>query len=450
MNNLRKFMFLAVALLVLFVPLVVSAQSLTYTAGFQLQNLSANLASVVVTYYNQDGTVAATVNDTINANSSKTYFPLSAVVNGFNGSVIVSSDQPLAAIANVLGNNGQRGASYAGFEAGATTVNLPLTMKASYGNNTWFNVQNAGSNSTTVYVSYKPGSCTESASVAPGASRTFNQASNTCLPTGFVGAATVTSTESIVAAVIQVSPNSLFAYNGFTTGSANPVMPLVSSNVYNSGTGIQIQNTGASNTDVTVSYTPSAGFPGAACTETKTVSAGQSVTFGFPQLPVACGTTGTGVTDPVNKGFIGSARAMTNTASMPLVAIVNQINRVASNAAAYNAVNPSTATNRVSLPLIMDRAYNNFTGFAVANVGTLPTDISCTFSGTTYTASATSVAPGSAMTAVQLNQIAPGYVGSGTCTATGGDATIAAVVNQVVNGAPATNDTLFVHNAFNY
>jgi len=431
-------------------PDVAADATVTYTSGFQLQNLTGSLATIAIDFYNQDGSTANTVSDTIAANGSKTYFPLNAVTTGFNGSVVVSSDQQLAAIANVLGNNGQRGASYGGFSAGATTVNLPLTMKAAYGIDTWFNVQNAGTSSTTVNVAYKPGTCTESVSIAPGAAKTFKQADNTCLPAGFVGAATITSAEPVVAVVMQVDAQSLLAYNGFTTASTNPVMPLVSSNFYQSGTGIQIQNTGASSTDVTISYSPSTGFPGAACTETQSIPAGQSKTFGYLQLPAGCGTGGTGVTDTAKGGFVGSAAVTSNSANMPLVAIVNQVTRGAANAAAYEAFDPSTATSKVSLPLIMDRNYSIFTGISVANVGTQPTNIACTFTGTSYTVSATNLAPGAALTDVQLNKIASGYVGSATCTATGGDAKIAGVVNELTQGAAATTDALLVYDGFNY
>jgi len=455
----KAFQWLTVlALLIVVSPLSVMAQgpdvapadTVTYTSGFQLQNLTGSLATIAIAFYNQDGTTANTVNDTIAANSGKTYYPLNAVSVGFNGSVVVSSDQQLAAIANVLGNNGQRGASYGGFSAGASTVNLPLVMKTAYGIDTWFNVQNTGTAATTVNIAYKPGSCTESVSVAPGAAKTFKQADNACLPAGFVGAATITSVEPVVASVIQVDAKSLLAYNGFTTASTQPVMPLVSSNFYKSGTGIQVQNTGATPTTVTISYKPSAGFPGAACTETKSIPAGQSVTFGFPQLPATCGTAGSGVSDTVNGGFVGSAAVTTNSANMPLVAIVNQVTRGAANAAAYEAVDPSTATSKLSLPLIMDRVYNIFTGISVANVGTQPTNVTCTFTGSSYTTSVSNLQPGAALTDVQLNKVSSGYVGGATCTATGGDAKIAGVVNELTNGAPATTDALLVYDGFNY
>jgi len=455
MKTLR--LLVIMVLLIMIAPMAVAAQepsvvpeaTVAYTVGFQLQNLTASTANVQLVFYNQDGTTAATVPDTISGNSSKTFYPLTAVSVGFNGSAVISSDQQLAAIANVLGNGGQRGASYGGFNSGATTVNAPLVMKNNYGIDTWFNVQNTGAASASVHIVYQPGTCSESATIPAGAAKTFDQATNACLPSGFVGAATITSAEPVAAVVMQVDAKSLLAYNGFTSAAVTPVMPLITSNYYNSGTGIQIQNTGASNSDVTLTYQPSAGFPGAVCTETRSIPAGQSVTFSYPQLPVGCGTGGPGVTDAANGGFVGSAAVTSNSAGMPLVAIVNQVTRGGANAAAYEAFDPSSATSTVSLPLIMDRNYNIFTGFSVANVGTQATNVNCVFTGTGYIASASNLQPGASLTDVQINKIAPGYVGSAVCTASGGDAKISGVVNELTAGAPSTTDALLVYDGFN-
>ncbi len=442
--NIKKLSIVVALFLVLAIPASASA-AVTYTTGFQIQNLSGSTANIVLTYYNQDGTVNTTANDTVAANGSKTYFPLNAVASGFNGSVVVSSDQQVTAIVNVLGNNGSAGStstladSYASFAQGGSPVNLPLVMKGNYGFNTWFNVQNTGTSAATVTVQYAPGTCTESKTIQPNAAATFDQAANACLGTKFVGAAKLSSNQPVVATLMQVGPSSLLAYTGFSNASTNPIMPLVSSGYYGSGTGIQIQNTGASATNVTISYTPSTGFPGSACTETRSVPAAQSVTFAYPSFPAACGSA-----------FVGSGKVTGNSANMPLVAIANQVTVGKANASAYDGINPANATSKVSLPLIMDRNYNIFTGFSIANVGTQATQIACTFSGTAYKINATTVQPGQSLTAVQLNVIAAGYVGSGTCTATGGDALIAGIVTEVTNGAPGTQEALLTYAAYNY
>lgn len=355
---MKKLAILIVVVLAMAIPLAANAAAgVTYTSGFQLQNLSGSTANIIIDFYDQNGGVAASVPDTLPANGSKTYFPLDKVPDGFNGSAVVSSDQPLASITNVLGNNAQRGDSYGGFTAGAQNVSLPLIMKGNFGFDTWFNVQNTGGTDATVTVSYKPGTCTETKTIKPNAAATFDQTANTCLAAGFVGAASLTSNQPVAVVLMEVGTQNLLSYGGFADTSTNPMMPLISSNYYNSGSGIQIQNTGSQSTDVTVTFKPSQGFPGAQCTETHTVPASQSVTFGFTnsQLPAGCGTQGTGVTDATNGGFVGSAFVTTNSANQPLVAIVNQINRKAANASSYGAINPAKGTANVSLPLIMDR-----------------------------------------------------------------------------------------------
>ena len=164
--------------------------AITYSSGFQVQNLSAATANIQIKYLDQTGTQVTSKTDTIPANSSKTYFPIAAP-SPFNGSVIIESDQQVVAIVNTVGD-GTYFASTTGFSSGSTSINLPLLMKGNAGFDTWFNVQNCGTVSTNVTVTYSNGT-TETATIAPGAAKTFDQATNAALPAGFVGSATVTS-----------------------------------------------------------------------------------------------------------------------------------------------------------------------------------------------------------------------------------------------------------------
>ncbi|MGB9880949.1 MAG: hypothetical protein ACPLRM_09325, partial [Anaerolineae bacterium] len=198
------------------IPIAARAQTLTYDSCFQIQNLSNNQASVIISYYQQgNSTPVASPSDTIPANGSKTYCPLSAVSTGFNGSIVISSDQPVVAIVNVTGGAWSAfDASYAGFTSGATTVNIPLLMKNNYGYNTWFNVQNVGSQPATVNVTYSDGTTAGPVTLQPYLATTFNQATES--HTQAVFAATVTATQPIVVTVMEVGPTMLFGYNGFT------------------------------------------------------------------------------------------------------------------------------------------------------------------------------------------------------------------------------------------
>lgn len=423
----------------------------TYTACFALQNLEATPASIVIVYYRQDGTIAASVSDTLRANQYKAYCPLEAVTTGFNGSVVISSDRRLASIANVMGDGYYNGASYTGQTSGATSVYVPLLMKEHYGYSTWFNVQNAGPVATTVHITYSDGVTNSCADLKPGAACTLDQRREPHV-SGWVGAATITATQPVVVTVIEVQHGGaaviMFAYNGFTQGATHPVMPLINANNYGYWTGMQIMNTGGITTEVTVSYTPGAGQPGRACTETQTIGPGASKTFAaaftYPRAP--------GVVTDCEMGptFIGSARVTRNTANMPLTVIVNQLNEGANKGAAYAGFDPGVATSIVAFPLIMDRHYGYWTGFSVMNVGTSPVDITCTFSDSPHTVRGINIPPGGALVDTQIDKIRFDYTGSATCTATGTDPKIIGIVNQL-NTLPAyaANDAFMVYEGIN-
>lgn len=425
----------------------VSAQgSITYWSGIQIQNQSSDTATVAITFYKQDGNVEAEfTNITIAGNDSKTYGNLDTMVSdGFTGSAVVSSDKPVVAIVNTMGNGTDYGASSDSFSEGANTVLLPLIMKGNWGYSTWFNVQNVSSTEDAVVnITYSDsGTASDEGPVTikPGAAHTFVQDDNANLASGFSGAATVTSTGgAVVATVVEVGPTTLFAYNGFVSGATEPMMPLVQQNNWGYVTGIQIMNIGGVDTDVTVSYTASTGSN---TTETKTVAANGSATFDMGGY-----LGGTGV-------FIGSGAVTANTASQDLVVVVNQLNAGANKGAAYNGFDPSNATSTVNLPLIMDRNWGYFTGFSIVNAGASgsgDTDVtfSCTGAGAAYATSLGTVtlSPGAAFAPVQLNAIADGYTGSCTASASGGAAKILGIVNELNSGLGG--DAFLVYEGFN-
>lgn len=408
-----------------------SALNFSYTASINVQNLSASTAAIQITFYNPDGSQAGQKSDNIPANSRVFYFPLEPVTAGFNGSAIVSSDQPVAAVVNVLGNNGVAGASYIGFNSGGPTLNLPLLMKDNYGFNTWFKVQNTGSAATNITVNYSDGTSNSANNVQPGAAATFEQASETHSKAVF--AATVTAGQPIAASVIEESTSVMFAYNGFTGGSTGPVAPLVNANFFDYITGIEIQNGGAQATQVTMSFSPS--LAGSACTETHTIQPGAAKTFSLFAFSVAppTGSAPDATTCAFGSTFQGSGKVTTNSTNQPLTVIVNQLNNVAGTGEAYSGFDPAAATSKVVMPIIMDRYFGYFTGFNIMNVGGASTDVTCTFTGSPVVVNRT-IGPNAAFnvnTTTFDTPIADSYVGSGTCTATTAGGKIVGVVNEL-------------------
>jgi hypothetical protein len=470
---MKKVLALIIVISLLLVPTSVFAQAgKSYTSGFQVLNLENSEAHINLDFYNNAGTLVASAAYTIAALDVQVFYPLSDVSAGFSGSVIISSDKKLASVVNVLTADFKGSSSYTGLAEGGTTVNLPLVMAKNYGINTWFSLQNMGATNADVLVTYngKGTTCTETATVLPGASAIFDQSTNTCLDdiVNWSGSATITTTSGnpLGAIVMQATgtTNQTLAYNGFFKASDKISFANVSSNFYKSGTGIQIQNIGASSTNVTLTFAPSAGFPGNVCTQTLTIPASESRTFGWPQLPAGCGDTSgfSGITDTTNGAFVGSAVVTTNSAGMDLVGMANIVTRVSAGTAlvaggsTYNAVldGDPALTDKVALPIIADRNYGIFSGFAILNMSAEDIDLSCTFTDTTYTVTASDVAPGEAVTAVQLNQIAASYVGSGICTGVASDGSgtvyISGMVNQLSTTAPVANDGLSTYDTISY
>ena len=407
----------------------------SYTSGFQVQNLEGDTANISVKFYDRTtGDLVTTVPTTVPANGSKTFFPLTDVSDGFNGSVVIESDNQVAAISNVHGNNFAANASYVAASSGNTTVSIPLLMKNNSGFNTWFNVQNTGGSDASVDVAYSDGTSVNDVVVKPGAAKTFDQATETHSLAVF--SAEVTSTQPVAITVIEESSLLLFAYNGFQGGSTNPVLPLINANNAGFTTGVQIQNAGGTATNVTVSYTPS---DGTACEETQSIPAGGSKTFAL-----AAFDNGANSDCVAGAKFVGSAQVTVNSASQPLVAVANQ-HKLGTNGEAYGGFDSANATDTVVLPLIMDRNSGYWTGFSVMNVGGSSTAVNCTFTGTSYTAGAT-LAAGEAFTDLQNGAIASGYVGSATCTA-GSGGQIVAIVNEL--GPSGTADQLLVYEGIN-
>lgn len=448
MKNIFRFAMIAVlalSMLAGFAPAKAALQS--YNSGFQVQNLEGTEASITIHFFDRDGNevVAGGISDTIAPNSSNTYFPLpDSVAAGFDGSVVIESTTQVAAITNILGTDDGGdslafGASYSGFTSGSNTASLPLLMKANYGYNTWFSVQNLGSAATDVMVEYSDGITATVADVQPGAAAKFEQTAEAHAD-GWVGSAVISADQPVAATALEVGATTLFAYDSFAAGSVAPVMPLVNENNYGYVTGIQVQNVGTISTTVTIDYTPGSGQPGTACSETRTIPAGTSVSFA---LYVFAYTDPSPVTTDCTMGeqFVGSAVVSANTNAQDVVAIVNQLNGGSNKGAAYNAFDPAAGTERVVFPLIMDRNYNYWTGFNVVNVGSgtvAAASLVCTVTGTdingdpvTATFNPPSdLGPGEGWNQVNINLLADRFVGSADCVAPAGSMLVG-TVNEV-------------------
>jgi hypothetical protein len=424
------------------------AQSITYTTGFQVQNLSSDDADIVIRYFNQDGTQPISdVSDTVPGMGSKTYYPVHPS-EPFNGSVVVESTQPIVAIANTLGDNPQYAASTESFAEGADAVNLPLIMRGNSGYYTWFNVQNAGTDTATVTVEYIAGSdgndyTAPTVDIEPGAAATFDQHDLADLGSKFIGSAIVTSDEPIVATVMQVGETykNMMGYNGFTEGSTKVSMPLIMSNNSGYWTGYQVQNVGGAATTVTIEYGTNLVGSFQPANDSTTLAADESYTF----------LQNTGQFE--TQVYVGSATITSS--SEPVVAIVNQLNLEGIPlGTAYNGFNPDGATANVSAPLIMANNSGYYTGIQVMNVGTSATDITVTYGPNTVgtfqpVPETATLQPGNSYNSIQNYGAWTGnwYVGSLAVEASSGGQVVM-IVNQL--WPEAAGDQFMTYDGFNY
>ncbi|MCC6165594.1 MAG: hypothetical protein IT329_00060 [Caldilineaceae bacterium] len=429
----------------------------SYDSGVQVQNLQGTAGSVTLKSYTEDGTEKTVVAaDPITANGSNTYFAATLPLDqGFKGSMVVSADVEVAAIANIVTPGFTAAAAYLAANEGATTVQLPLLMKNNSGYNTWFAVQNTASTEATVDIVYSDGVVINDVVIKPSASKTFyqSQENHPADPQGrSVFSAIITSDQPIVAAVLEETSTLMFAYTGFTGGAKKPVMPLINYQpAIGYQTGVQIQNVGNAATNVTVTYTPAkdpvTNNPiGTTCTETLAIQPGKSETFALRAFAPG-DSPGENSTCADGVRFVGAAEVTDNSADQDLTVIVNQTTGVVGGA--YGGFDPGSVTAKVVLPLIQDRRGADFqfwTGFNIMNVGNGNTTVTCSYTGSSFTQQAT-LTPGGVMNALQKDNIADGYAGSGTCT-TNPAMSIVGVVNQLSQTNP-TMDRLMVSEGAN-
>jgi len=378
--------------------------------GIQLQNVGANKANVSVSSY-QANSAAAPISKSVEVaeNGSTTLLPQDLnLSNGFQGSAVVSSDQPLNAIVNVTnrlaaGNGiagGLAAAQYQGVNSPATELRFPLVKRDHFGKTTTFSIQNAGSVAAKVTATFKVAGGTftfESPLVEPGRMVIINP-SAAGVPSGnnvSVGSLTVTSSQAMAGVVSEHGSEQpavlLQSTRAFTLqdGNAKAYAPIIKNEYFNRFTGLQVQNLSGGNIDITVTYNGSGGScAGQTYTNSATgVTSGSSHTFvhlvGQPgnTMPTGCLASATieasgnnNVVAIVNEAFTG---AFLNGGG----------NGGRQEATTYSAFPASTATNTVKAPLYKENSFNKGTGLQIQNVGgSTATNVVATFvgSGGTY------------------------------------------------------------------
>jgi hypothetical protein len=446
--------------------------AVSFESSFQVLNLSTTpdtAASIDMYYYNPDGTLATMptgvsnpVHDSVAYKQSNTYYPVGAA-SGFNGSVVISSDESVAVISNLVANTTAKGlGSYVGFLEGASSIYFPLVMKGNANNTTTLAVQNAGNDEAQITIHFSPetGSSYPTVpditdTIAMGASHTYDLASLTQFASvsKWIGSATVSVTDTANDLIVGIantvgSKNAdayvLYTYNAFTGGSTEVNLPLIQENNNGNRTSVNCQNIGTGSTKITVTYTPQTGIAPKASESKSDV----------PQ-------NGMGVFIQAYEGttkFLGSARVTSDPPS-PLVCVVNQQKPSKGTGSSYEGFKPAAATGIVVLPLIQSRNGSDANGYVYTSINLatadgLSHDVKCDFAPAPGFSDPSDVTgTGAAVVFLQNDVFGNGnkFVGGATCTVTDGSgAGLFAIVNQTRQNTPqSVRDTLSTYDGFN-
>jgi hypothetical protein len=432
---MKKSMFLKLAMIITLVvaaltPAVVYGDgSDPWVAGIQVANLDTQPATVTIEFYNTSGALVYTYVDStpIAAGGARTYYVPSilpdSAATSFRGSAVVSSERNIAAIVNENAGSGAgydqppgilRG-SYTGIRAAetATSLYMPVAVKAFYGFNSQLVVQNAGATADITFEFFDQTGASIATYVASsvGANASAIVELDTLTPTtgsipsGFNGSVKVTSSSNLAGMVNNMTTSVLQTYNAFRAADGGTTLyaPALFNAYYGYDSSIQVQNVGSVATDITVTYSD-----GIVKTATG-VGPNQAAMFYQP-------------TEGHASGWAGSATVTSSAADVVAVPAQN----TGIKASNYNAVSSGATT--ISAPAVSKAFYGYDTALTVMNVGTVATDISVSYSDG-LSASATNVQPGDS---AQFFQFLEGHASgwSGAATITSSAAPIMGIVNQ--------------------
>lgn len=358
---MKRIMFaLVLALMVSAMVMPTAALAAPAYSSITVLNLGTADASINIYYYNQNGSLATMsggnpnpMPESVAIGASETYFPVHTA-DGFNGSVVIESTEPIAVISNILySSTPMQISTWNGFEAGGPELLFPLIMKGNNYNDTTFNVQNTTSLAVSVLIHFEREPNSTYAvipdiidSIAPWAAHTYDLRTmgQFSAITKWVGSVKVTvQGAGAVAGVVQTIDSlrgTDSAYDGFLVGSTTVEAPLIMTHNGpaadpNSWTSINCQNLGPGATNITVNYVPETGYPARASETLNSIDKDGTAVF------LQYGAT----------KWVGTAQIV-NSASNQMACVMNILNMTSRSASAYEGFDSALVTGTSVLPFV--------------------------------------------------------------------------------------------------
>lgn len=442
--------------------------------GQQIQNVGDAQATISFNAYNASGQMFSCGQQQAAPNASVNFLTTvncNTLSPGFVGSAVVSSDQPIAAIVNVVNMpSGRAAGMYRGTDGSdvATQIAFPLIKNNYFGRSTALYIQNASSNANDISVTVKVGATnyTKSFNDVPAYAMVVVGPNDTtpAMPNNTNGSATVTGSQPLAGTALEYQTNAavahnLHAYTAFVPQdfAAKVYCPLIRNNYANLNTGIQAQNVSGAAQQIKITYSYRVGNGPLQSKEitSGSIAAGGSHTF---FTPTDLGTTPGAVGSAIVQGMGGGNIAViVNDETFTL-----NPNRVT----AYTCFpdNAGTKTDEVSVPLYKEFYFGDTSGIQVQNVGAGNATITASYvgpSGTVKFTNTTPVAPGASLTLYSVSSSPAGFTIVGNAASLSGTAggvvieanqPIVAIVNEEPGagaGRPASTQDAKVYEGFN-
>jgi hypothetical protein len=342
----------------------------SYNSAFYVQNASVNTAAFSITYYNLDGSVACTVNDSLAQGSSKGYWvpAETCLPDGWVGGAVIASNNPIAVVGRP--HVGSEVMSYNALQTNGATAHLPMLFRAAFSGtyNAAIYIQNTSNAAATFSMSFysEAGAltCTMTGQTIPAHGiKNYWLPTQTCVPAGWSGGVTITSDQNIVAlARIHVGAQ-ISTYAGFNAAGSQAYVPMVFRRAFadNYTSALYIQNVTNSPATVTISYRKNDGTE--TCSETLNLAAR------------AAGRLWTPTQTCIPDGWAGGALV---TSTQNVVAVGRSHVMSTGEVAAYPG--HIAAFNQAFLPMLFKTAFGNYeSAMYVQNVSASPADISIIF-----------------------------------------------------------------------
>jgi hypothetical protein len=455
----KKLSVLTVLLVVgLLMGLSVSALRATgsRTTGVVVQNLGDAAATVRLDYYNQAGSTVAYTETLIQPASAVGFGAnnQSGLTDGFVGSLVVSADQPIAAIGNDTDSDSV--GFYSAVTEGATKLYVPALYKG-YGN--WFSeiwiqaVEEVPADATaTITFRDRSGNqtgTTKTVDLTSYATIKVSPSDYTDIPSdpAWAGGAVIESSYKMGAVIRNTRSTTVGMiaeeYNAFATGDTLVYVPAIYKQfgAWNSN-GINVQNLGAVSTTVSIDFYDRDG--------------NLVTTYDFPNAFAANGgvqAINTNNIAAIAANYAGTAVIKSNNAQ-PVIGIVDVTSTAQGKGNVYNAVLGTDGADTVYLPSQYKRFGGWRSGVIAMNLGATPVEITFEFyargaTTPTETASATVdqyIAFAKNTLNADLELLLDGWSGTVVVSAPEGSSIV--VVGNVDGGFPTNVGKAGMYNAF--